>query len=103
MASRKRSPCRLRPSAIDDLEAIWLYTAAQWSVDQADQYVRQLTAGLNLLAERPEIARERLELSPLVRIHPVASHLVVYRIESDHLDIIRIRHAREDWEGDLRG
>lgn len=103
MASAKRKPCRLRPSALDDLESIWRYTAAQWSVDQADDTIRQVTAGLETLAERPEIARERRELNPPVRIHPVASHLVVYRIESDHLDIIRIRHAREDWADDLFG
>lgn len=100
MASRKRKPVRLRPAATDDLEAIWRYTAAQWTADQADRYIRQLTAGFDLLAEQPEIARERPELNPPVRIHPVASHLVVYRIESDYLDIMRIRHAREDWAND---
>lgn len=103
MASGQRKPCRLRPSALDDLEAIWLYTAAQWSVGRADEYIRQVSAGLDLLTERPEIGRERRELNPPVRIYPVASHLVVYRIESDHLDIIRIRHVREDWENDPLG
>jgi toxin ParE1/3/4 len=103
LASVERKPLRLRPSALNDLESIWLYTAAQWSADQADQYIRQLTAGLNLLAGQPEIARERHELNPPVRIHPVASHLVVYRIESDHLDILRIRHGREDWANEPFG
>lgn len=46
MASNKPKPYRLRPRALDDLESIWLYTAKQWSVDQADIYIRQLTAGL---------------------------------------------------------
>jgi len=103
MASCKLKSCRLRPRALDDLEAIWLYTAAQWSVDQADLYIRQLTAGMDLLLEQPEIARERTELTPPVRIHPVASHLIVYRIEAEHLDIIRIRHGREDWTHDPLG
>ena len=82
MAASKPKPYRLRPSALDDLEAIWLYTATQWSVDQADHYIRQLTAGLDLLSGQPEIARERSELVPPVRIHPVASHLIIYRIEA---------------------
>jgi toxin ParE1/3/4 len=103
MAASKPKPCRLRPSALDDLEAIWLYTATQWSVDQADHYIRQLTAGLDLLSGQPEIARERSELVPPVRIHPVASHLIIYRIEVDHLDIIRVRHRREDWANDPLG
>lgn len=94
---------RLRPRARDDLEAIWVYTAARWSIDQADLYIRQLTAGMDLLETQPEIARERTELAPPVRIHPVASHVVVYRIETDYLDIIRIRHGREDWVSDPLG
>lgn len=97
MAEREPKPYRLRPRAIEDLEAIWLYTAAQWSVAQAELYIRQLTAGLDLLAANPEIARERTELSPPVRIHRIAAHLIVYRIQPDFLDIIRIRHGQEDW------
>lgn len=103
MASSGPKPYRLRPRALEDLEAIWLYTATQWSVDQAQLYIRQLTAGLDFLSEQPKIARERSELHPPVRIHPVASHLIVYRIEADHLDIIRIRHGREDWTNDPLG
>jgi toxin ParE1/3/4 len=103
MASSGPKSYRLRPRARDDLEAIWLYTAARWSVDQADLYIRQLTRGMELLAAMPEIARERIELTPPVRIHPVASHLIVYRIDADHIDIIRIRHSREDWASDPLG
>jgi toxin ParE1/3/4 len=93
MVSSRPKSYRLRPKAVEDLEAIWLYTAQQWSVDQADLYTQQLTAGMNLLVTQPKIARERTELNPPVRIYPVASHLIIYRIEADYLDIIRIRHA----------
>lgn len=97
MADREPKSYRLRPRAVEDLEVIWLYTVAQWSVDQAELYIRQLMTGLDLLAANPEIARERTELSPPVRIHRIAAHLIVYRIQPDFLDIIRIRHGREDW------
>jgi toxin ParE1/3/4 len=103
MAPGGAKPCRLRPRALDDLEAIWLYTATRWSADEADAYIRRLTAGLDLLAGQPELARERHELTPPVRIHPVAAHLIVYRIEPDHLDVIRIRHGGEDWAADPVG
>ena len=103
MAAGGVSRYRLRPRARDDLEAIWLYTAEQWSIDQAEHYIRQLTAGIDLLADQPKIARERAELIPLVRIHPVVSHIIVYRIEPDYIDIIRIRHRREDWASDPVG
>ena len=103
MASSGPKPYRLRPRALEDLEAIWFYTATQWSIDQAELYIRQLTAGLDLLSKQPEIARERRDLQPPVRIHPITSHLIVYRIEADYLDIIRIRHGREDWASDPLG
>lgn len=103
MARSEAKPYRLRPRARDDLEAIWLYTATQWSAAQADLYIRQLMAGLELLATQPGIARERSELTPPMRIYPIASHIIIYRIEADHLDIIRIRHGREDWANDPSG
>jgi toxin ParE1/3/4 len=97
MTGSRPESFRLRPRAVEDLETIWLYTATQWPLDQAELYIRELTAGLDFLVAHPEIARERVELSPPVRIHRIAAHLVVYRIEPDYLDIIRIRHRREDW------
>jgi toxin ParE1/3/4 len=103
MAESRPEFYRLRPHAVEDLETIWLYTAMQWSIDQAELYIRELTAGLDFLVAHPETARERVELSPPVRIHCIAAHLVVYRIEPDYLDIIRIRHRREDWMSDPLG
>ncbi|MCY4291479.1 MAG: type II toxin-antitoxin system RelE/ParE family toxin [Roseovarius sp.] len=31
----------LTPAARSDLEEIWLYSVAQWSVDQANRYIRR--------------------------------------------------------------
>jgi toxin ParE1/3/4 len=55
---------------------------------------------LTLLADSPNLARERTELSPPARIHPAGSHVVVYTIENDgSILIARVRHGREDWAG----
>jgi len=94
MASK---PPRFRPSARADLEGIWREGVAHWSPDTADAYIRALLARIDLIAAHPEIARERHEFTPPVRIHPAGAHVVVYRIAEDHIDIIRIRHGREDW------
>ena len=102
MAESRPKPYRLRARAVEDLETIWLYTARQWSVDQAELYIRELIAGLDLLVAHPGIARERVELSPPVRIH-ISAHLIVYRTKQDYLDIIRIRHVCEDWMSDPLG
>lgn len=90
-------PYRLRPAAIQDLEAIWDYTARRWSPTKADSYVRKLFAAFERIAATPELARERTEYTPPVRIHPVGSHVVVYVVLIDGVDVIRVRHRKEDW------
>lgn len=96
-----RSPIeeyRLSPAAQIDLSDIWDYTVAMWSADQADAYLRGLGEKLQVLCSHPEIARERTEIDPPVRLQPYRSHLIIYRIEDDHLAIIRVVHNRQHWQ-----
>ena len=86
----------LRPAADADLSAIWLKGASAWGVEQAERYADGLFAVFDLLAEFPEMARERAEFSPPVRIHPSGSHLVIYRLEGRGVEIIRILHAHQN-------
>jgi toxin ParE1/3/4 len=88
---------RLTPRAEQDLEDIWQYTAQTWSPAQADRYVAALSVTLDTLSLLPEIARERTEFSPPVRIHPSGRHVIIYRVDADHLDIIRILGGKQDW------
>lgn len=86
----------LRPAAEADLSAIWLQGASAWGVEQAGHYADGLFAVFDLLAEFPEMARERAEFTPPVRIHPSGSHLVIYRLEGQGVEIIRILHAHQN-------
>ncbi len=103
MAGRDVTTFRLRPAAQDDLAAIWRYTAHTWSANQADAYIRKLNSAFELLVALPEIAPERPELTGGIRVKAVEAHVVLYRIVEDHIDVVRIRHAREDWIGDPEG
>lgn len=49
----------------------------------------------------PGRARERPEFDPPVGIHPSGAHIVVYRIEGDHLAILRVLGGRQDWQAIL--
>lgn len=88
---------RLSPSASDDLDAIWDYTVRIWSVDQAENYIRAIADSMSLLVRHSEMARERLEIRPPVRVYRSGSHLIIYRIEDGWLDVLRIVHARQNW------
>lgn len=100
MAGRRVSSFKLRPAAQDDLEAIWLYSAETWSITQADEYIRELNRAFELLVAHPQIAARRPELADDIRVKASGAHVILYRIVEDHIDIIRIRHASEDWMSD---
>jgi len=86
----------IRPAAETDLSDIWHYGADAWGIEQADRYADSLFALFDLLADFPEMARERNEFTPPVRIHPIGVHLVIYRTEGQDVEIIRILHAHEN-------
>lgn len=98
MAGPDGPPYRLVPAAEADLEDIWLYTARNWSPDQADRYIDGLEAAFGTLAAMPEIARERGEFDPPVRVHPSAQHVIVYRIDGGHPVILRVLGGRRNWQ-----
>lgn len=103
MPARVLKAYRLTPAAQADLAAIWTYTAETWSVAQADVYIAGIRNALGMLLDIPEIARERTEITPPVRVHRHRSHIIVYRIDAPYLAVIRIRHGHEDWGDDPIG
>lgn len=92
----------IRPTAQADLSEIWRHGAANWGVAQADRYADGLFALFDLLAGFPELARERIEFTPPVRIHPSGTHLILYRQEREGIEIIRVLHARQDFTAYLQ-
>ena len=88
---------RLAPTAEDDLENIYAFTASRWSLDQAERYANALIGMFETLAANPQIARERSVVTPPVRVHPHGSHVIVYRIDDVGVVILRVVHASRDW------
>ena len=87
---------RLTPAAREDLAEIWRFTAERWSEDQADSYIDGLVSAFETIAGFPDIARERTEFTPPVRIHPSGAHLVVYLKGRGQVTILRVLHGRQD-------
>ena len=86
----------LRALAKQDLTNIWLYSFQNWGEGQADHYLDELINAIERLARRPLMGRERQEFIPTVRIHHHASHLIVYVVDEDGIDVIRVLHQSMD-------
>lgn len=61
---------------------------------QAERYLEELEQSFQLIAQNPELCRERLEFNPPVRIHHQGRHLIIYHLNDDCSVIIRILHDR---------
>lgn len=78
-----------------DLIEIWLYVAED-SEEAADRLVYRIDEMCENLASNPQIGRQRNELAPQLRSHPVLNYLLFYRPRIDGIDLIRVLHgARE--------
>ena len=89
---------RLSRAAEEDLIEIWLYGSEHHGPAQADRYQDSLESTFALLAQFPELARERSELTPPVRVHPFGSHLIFYLVRpTGSVFVVLVRHKREDW------
>lgn len=86
----------LRELARADLEAIWVYTAEQWSVEQAEHYLNSLFACLRDLAWNPQLGRLRDEVKAGYRSFPQGRHVVFYLVVPAGVEVIGIVHQGAD-------
>ena len=88
----------LSPRAKADIEEIWDYTSVRWGVEQAEAYIRQLQAGIEAATADPDIGRPCDEIKAGYRKHRVGSHVIFFRAVRNGIDIVRVLHARMDFE-----
>jgi toxin ParE1/3/4 len=88
---------RLTREAEEDIIGIAEQGVHLFGPAQAKRYHDELFTVFDLIAANPRMARERLEITPPVRVHPFKAHLVIYAIEEDGgILIIRVRHGHEN-------
>jgi toxin ParE1/3/4 len=89
---------RLTRKAAEDISVLFSKGARQFGLNQAERYHAGLEGIFQLLSDNPELARNRLEISPPVRVYPYGSHLIIYLVEGNRdVLIVRVRHGHEDW------
>ena len=89
--------------ALHDLEEIWLYTFQNWSADQADRYFNDIQEEVERICQNPHLGRSISDIKPGHRMHPVGSHLIVYKIHQSTILVDRILHKHMDIGNRLDG
>jgi toxin ParE1/3/4 len=82
-----------------DIIEIYVLGAEHFGVAQSERYVDELFGTFELLADNPQMARERRELNPPMRLHPYQAHMIAYTIREHGILIVRVLHGRQDWQG----
>lgn len=87
----------LSPRAREDLSEIWDYTAEHWGSEQADRYVRQISAACEDLANGRKQGRSAEVVSAGYFRYNIESHVLFYRIQADgETAVVRILHKSMD-------
>lgn len=88
------------PAAEADIEAIWDYSADNWGPDQADRYTDEIRAACHALATGQKQGTTVDIRSGYLKCL-TGSHVIYFRDQGDHLEIIRVLHGKQDTERHL--
>jgi toxin ParE1/3/4 len=83
----------LRELARQDLEDIWIYTLAEWNLEQAEAYIGSIIDRFDWLAANPGAGKHLC--------FPEGSHLIFYTLSDTVIDIIDVPHQTMDVESHL--
>jgi len=92
---------RLTPAARADLDAIWTFGEAQWGVDRAERYIRQIQGAVETVAADPRRGRRCDEIRPGYFKFAAGTHILFFRCDEDVIEIVRILHQRMDFDSHL--
>jgi len=82
--------------AEQDLTDIWIYTAEEWNLAQADMYVEELVNGIERLSTHPELGYSREDIRTGYRSLNVSQHIVFYTVTEEEVVIVRVLHKSVD-------
>ena len=81
--------------AEEDLIDIWVYIARN-NKAAADRVLDALDERTSLLARYPELGRSREDIAADVRSFRFGEYLILYRVKSEVVEIVRYVHGRRD-------
>jgi toxin ParE1/3/4 len=84
----------LSPAAQNDLIDILRYTGERWGHEQLLVYRDKLNTALLMITSNPQIGHMGAALPDTYRLYFVGSHVIIYRIRENLIEVIRILHQR---------
>ena len=84
----------LSPQAKTDFTDILRYTGQTWGRHQLQIYSDKIDAALQAIRRHPNIGHCRNDLPATHLALPVGEHVIVYRMRTDDIAVVRILHQR---------
>ena len=88
--------------ALEDINNIWIYTAENWSVEQADRYYNLIIDEIEYIVDNLDMALDFGKIRKSYRYSKVKSHLIFFKKDkANKIEVVRILHERMDIENRL--
>ena len=88
-------PIVTTPAAENDLTEIWLNIAAENS-RSADRFLDKIAFRIQQLASFPGSGPRRPEIATDARSLTIGNYIVLYRFDSERVEILRVVHGARD-------
>ena len=88
--------------AVEDINNIWIYTAENWSVAQADRYYNLIYDEIEYIVNNFDMARDFGKIRKSYKYSKVKSHLIFFKKDkTNEIEVVRVLHERMDIESRL--
>ena len=88
--------------ALEDINNIWIYTAENWFVEQADRYYNAIMDEIEFIVQKFELAHDFGKIRKSYKYSKIKSHLIFFKKNtSNEIEIVRVLHERMDIENRL--
>ncbi len=88
--------------ALEDINNIWIYTAENWSVEQADRYYNLIIDEIEYIVGNLNMARDFGKIRKSYKYSKVKSHLIFFKKDKkNEIEVVRVLHERMDIENRL--
>ena len=92
----------IREKALEDINNVWIYTAENWSVEQADRYYNLIIDEIEYIVDNLNMARDFGKIRKSYRYSKVKSHLIFFKKDkTNEIEVVRVLHEKMDIENRL--